>query len=75
MPPIHLAREGEAFGLRARHGWSLYRHPSGTVVLTAESFDGPLARLVRPLMQRTLNRALADALTDLRREAETAADR
>ena len=72
MPPIHIAWEGKAFGLRARHGWYLYRHPRGTIVLTAESFEGPLVHALRPLAQRMLTRTLADGLTDLRREAETA---
>jgi uncharacterized protein YndB with AHSA1/START domain len=68
--PTHIAWQGKAPGLCALHGWYLYPHPDGTIVLTAESFEGPLARLLRPLMQRTLNRALTGALADLTREAE-----
>jgi uncharacterized protein YndB with AHSA1/START domain len=70
-PPFHIAWEGKAAaGLRAVHSWHLYHHPGGTVVVTAESFEGAVARLLRPLMQRVLNRALADGLSDLKREAE-----
>jgi hypothetical protein len=73
MAPIHIAWLGKAVGVRAYHGWYLHRHTNGTMVRTAESFDGPLPRLLRPLMQRSLNRALGNALDDLRREAETSA--
>ena len=69
-PPFHIAWRGKALGLRAIHAWHLYRHPSGTVVMTAESFEGPLGRLLRPLMQRTLNRGLERGLADLKRVAE-----
>ena len=69
-PPFHIAWRGKALGLRAIHAWHLYRHPSGTVVMSAESFEGPLARLLRPLMQRTLERALDTCLADLKRESE-----
>lgn len=70
-PPFHIAWKGKAVGLRAIHSWHLYEQTGGTVAMTAESFDGPLARLLRPLMQRILTRALEDGLDDLRREAET----
>jgi Polyketide cyclase / dehydrase and lipid transport len=70
-PPFHMGCTGKgALGLRVRNAWHLYRHPDGTVAMTAESFEGPLARLLRPLLRRTLKRELENRVSGLKREAE-----
>jgi hypothetical protein len=73
-PPTHIGWEGKTLGVRALHAWHLYAHGSGTIVNTAECFEGPLVRLLRPIWQRTLDRALDDGLADLKREAEARAE-
>jgi len=69
-PPTHIGWEGKTLGVRALHAWHLYADDSGTIVNTAECFEGPLARLLRPFLQRTVDRSLDDGLADLKREAE-----
>ena len=68
--PSRIAWAGKAIGLRALHAWHLRSMAGGTLVETAESFNGPLTRLLKPLMQRMLDRAIDEGLEDLKREAE-----
>jgi uncharacterized membrane protein len=43
LPPWRIAWEGKTMGVRVLHAWHLRALGGGTVVETAESFDGPLA--------------------------------
>jgi uncharacterized protein YndB with AHSA1/START domain len=68
--PGRVAWEGRARGLYARHVWRLERTDGGTSVATAESFEGPLARVLRPLVQRSLKKGLENGLAELKETAE-----
>ena len=68
--PTRVAWEGRARGVYARHLWTLELAVGRTIVATAESFDGPLVRVLRPLMRRTLQKGLDEALTELKAAAE-----
>jgi uncharacterized protein YndB with AHSA1/START domain len=69
-PPHSVAWEGRARGLYARHRWTLERTDGRTTVNTAESFEGPLVRLLRPLMRRALERGLEGGLAELKEAAQ-----
>jgi uncharacterized protein YndB with AHSA1/START domain len=71
--PHRIAWAGRARGLRARHVWTLARRDGKTTVKTAESFEGTLVRLLRPLMQRTLQKGLDRGLYELKDVGEAAA--
>jgi uncharacterized protein YndB with AHSA1/START domain len=68
--PHRVAWEGRATGMYARHVWTLERTDGGTWVETAESFEGPLVRLLRPVMRRNLQKGLARGVADLKEAAE-----
>jgi uncharacterized protein YndB with AHSA1/START domain len=72
-PPYRVAWEGRALGIYARHRWTLERTDGGTRVETAESFEGVLVRLLRPVMQRSLKKALDRGLAELKEDTEAPA--
>ena len=69
-PPRLIAWTGKTLGLRAIHVWRLEAHGAGTFVSTAESWEGPVARVFRKRMQETLSRAVEAGLGYLKAEAE-----
>ena len=72
-PPHRIAWSGKVFGIRAVHVWELAAEAGGTRVRTEESFEGPLARLFPGFARKTINRALAGAVSSLKSEAESKA--
>jgi polyketide cyclase/dehydrase/lipid transport protein len=68
--PRLIAWTGKALGLRAIHVYRLEAHGPGTFVSTAESWDGPVARVFRKRMQETMSKAIEAGLGYLKAEAE-----
>jgi uncharacterized protein YndB with AHSA1/START domain len=69
-PPREIAWTGKTLGIKAIHVWHLDRQNGRTLVRTAESYEGLVARLFRGSLQKTLDRALADGLRYLKDEVE-----
>src|SRR5205823_4600668 len=69
-PPRVLAWTGKTFGIDAIHVYRLEARDSGTVVRTAESWEGWPARLFRGRMQKMLEDGLGPGLDALKAEAE-----
>jgi uncharacterized protein YndB with AHSA1/START domain len=65
-----LSWTGKAFGSSAHHVWRFTEKNKVTVVSTTETMDGWLVRLLRPLIQKTVERSLEDWLEDLKSHAE-----
>ena len=68
--PRLIAWTGKTLGIRATHFYWLEPRGQKTFVRTEESYDGLVARLLRRPLQKTLDRALADGLRDLKAETE-----
>ena len=68
--PRLIAWTGKTVGLRAIHVYRLEAPGVGTLVSTAESWEGPVARVFRRRMQLTLDRATEAGLRQLKAEAE-----
>jgi uncharacterized protein YndB with AHSA1/START domain len=68
--PRLIAWTGKTLGLKAIHVYRLEAHGPGTFVSSAESWEGPVARVFRKRMQKTLERAMEDGLLHLKAEAE-----
>ena len=69
-PPSTMAWTGRTLGIDAKHVYRLEPRDGATVVRTAESYEGFVARLLRGTLQKTLEKALADGLGYLKAEAE-----
>ena len=70
-PPHHIAWSGKAsLGIHAIHTWTLSSVDEGTRIVTEESFDGVVTRLLRKRMNRELQAALDQVLAALKLEAE-----
>lgn len=69
-PPRLIAWTGKTLGIDAIHVWYLEPRGDATLVRTAESYEGLVARLLRGSLQKTLDRALADGLRALKSEVE-----
>jgi len=74
-PPERIVWSGRMLRIRAIHVWELKADGEGTRVRTEESFDGLVARLFRGFAKKTLGRALAQAVSALKAEAESRAPR
>jgi uncharacterized protein YndB with AHSA1/START domain len=68
--PRLIAWTGKTLGIRATHFYWLQPRGQKTFVRTEESYDGLVAHLLRRPLQKTLDRALADGLRDLKAETE-----
>jgi uncharacterized protein YndB with AHSA1/START domain len=68
--PRLIAWTGKTLGLRAIHIYWLEAHGAGTFVSSSESWEGPVARVFRKRMQKTLERAMEAGLLHLKAEAE-----
>jgi hypothetical protein len=68
--PALIAWTGKTPGLRAIHVYRLEARDRGTLVSSAESWEGLVAGVFRGRMQRTLERAMEAGLRHLKREAE-----
>jgi uncharacterized membrane protein len=71
--PSFIAWSGRTLGLRALHVFALTAHGESTAVRTEESYSGLIAWLLRVPLRRSLFRALAEGLDDLKGEAEARA--
>lgn len=71
--PTRIVWSGRTMGIRAVHVWEFESRGAGTFVRTRESFSGAIVRLLRPMMRRTLARALEQGVSDLARAAEARA--
>lgn len=65
-----VAWRGRTLGITALHIWRIENQRDGTRVFTEESWTGPLARVLRSSMTKTVRKALDDGLPALKREAE-----
>jgi uncharacterized protein YndB with AHSA1/START domain len=74
-PPRLITWTGKTLGIRAVHVWWLEPSDSVTTVLTEESYQGLVARLLRRRLQKTLDRALETGLHYLKVEVERRAQR
>src|SRR5262245_21645788 len=74
-PPRSITWTGRTLGIRAVHVWWLEPSDSVTTVLTEESYQGFVARLLRRPLQRGLDRALDRGLQYLKAEVERRAPR
>ena len=72
--PNVIAWSGKTLGIRAFHVWRLASENGATRVRTEESYDGPVARLLRRSLQKTLDAALADGVRYLKAAAESSAE-
>jgi uncharacterized protein YndB with AHSA1/START domain len=70
VPNERLTWTGKAFGTQAIHMWEIEPTDQGVVLLTEESFDGWLPRLMPKTMQRTLDETLPAWLKTIKSEAE-----
>src|SRR5262249_40060522 len=61
---------GKTVGIKAIHFWHLEPRDGGTLVRTEESYEGFMARLFRGRLKKTLDAALTEGLSDLKREVE-----
>ena len=68
--PRLIAWTGRTLGLRAIHVYRLEAHGGHTLVSSEESWEGPVARVFRRRMQKTLESALEAGLIHLKEEAE-----
>ena len=73
VPPRRIAWSGRTFGIRAMHVWELAAQGSGTHVHTIESFEGPVARLFRGFVRKTLAKSLDQGVAALKAAAESRA--
>jgi uncharacterized protein YndB with AHSA1/START domain len=71
--PRLIGWTGRTLGTRAVHVYRLEPRNGATLVTTAESFDGWLARVARGPMRRTLNKSLDAGLEHLKTRVERGA--
>jgi hypothetical protein len=71
QPARRLSWTGQAFGTRAIHVWYFVPEADGVRVITEESFEGWLVRLMPGAMQKSLDGSLIAMLANLKRVAET----
>jgi carbon monoxide dehydrogenase subunit G len=63
--PHRIAWKGRTLGIDAVHTWVFEPTSDGTLVRTEETWRGGPARWLRPVMQRTLAKAIRDCLPAL----------
>jgi hypothetical protein len=68
--PRILAWTGKGFGIYATHVWRLEPLDGNTIVRTEESWEGLLARILRGVMQKQLQKAIDAGLRYVKAEAE-----
>jgi uncharacterized protein YndB with AHSA1/START domain len=68
--PRRISWTGKTFGIKAVHVHTLEPRNGGTLVRTAESYDGLMACLFHKRLQKTLDDALQSGLEHLKAEAE-----
>jgi hypothetical protein len=68
--PRYIAWRGRTLTIDAYHEWWLDPRDGGTNVRTEETFSGLVARLLRGMLQKTLDKSFQDGLERLKLEAE-----
>lgn len=68
--PRLLAWKGTTLGIHAVHVWRLDASPSGTKLVTEESWAGLLPRIASSTMTKTLQKAIDSGLEAVRATAE-----
>lgn len=69
-PEREIAWTGRTFGIRAVHVWRLAPDDGGTRVVTEESWDGWIVKLLSGALRRTLQQSIDRGLGFLQAEAE-----
>jgi hypothetical protein len=69
-PYERIAWTGRALGTQAKHIWILRPHQDGTLVITEESMEGWLVRILKIVMPRFLDTSLGVWLQSLKKQAE-----
>ena len=69
-PPRMIGWSGRTMGIRALHVYRLEPSSSGTVVRTAESWEGMVASILRKALTKQLQASLDPGLDCLKAEAE-----
>lgn len=67
--PRRIVWTGRTTGIRAIHVYELVPHDARTTVISRESWDGLLVRILRKTLERTLRRSLEAGLRHLAEEA------
>lgn len=70
IPLSRFGWSGGMPGLRAVHNWILENKDGQTMVKVEESMEGPLARIFRSKLNRTLEKSLITWLSLLRKQSE-----
>ena len=68
--PTRIAWTGSTLGIKAIDVFRLEARDGGTLVTEEESWEGPLARLMRSRMRRTLQSGIEQGMRELKAEAE-----
>ena len=68
--PRRIVWTGRTMGIHAVHAWNFQETEAGVHVLTEESFDGLLVKLLPGIMQRMLYSALEKGVQALKAESE-----
>jgi hypothetical protein len=68
--PHYIAWRGRTLTIDAYHEWWLEPRDGGTHVRTEETFSGLVARLLRGMLQETLDESFEDGLERLKKVAE-----
>lgn len=69
-PPHRVSWTGKTMSLKAIDVWSLEQNDGKTTVRTAESLEGPLARVLRRPLNKMLQRTLDKAVEALKVDVE-----
>ncbi|MEH1896813.1 MAG: SRPBCC family protein [Nostoc sp.] len=72
-PHHRISWTGKTRGTQAIHVWILEPHEKGVLVRTEESFEGWLVRMLRGMMQKTLDTSLESWLQHLKHQVEKSA--
>ena len=74
-PPETIAWTGKTMGISAVHVWHLEQTEHGTVVRTEESWDGLIAKILKGLSRKMLQKAIDSGLDYLKSAAENSKHR
>ena len=70
-PDRRIGWIGKGLGSKAIHIWMLEAHNDGTQLITEESMEGWLVRLLKGMMHKTLKESLDTWLQSLKKQAES----
>lgn len=69
-PPHHIAWTGDSLGMHAIHHWRFEETSDGVRAITEESLSGWLARLLKLMDKRFLEKSLQKSVETLRAQVE-----